>query len=59
MIVKDLGCARNPGQFMVISLYAHGMTVRDIVHHLDQVYGTQLSAETVSRISQSQAAACD
>jgi putative transposase len=36
---------------MVISLYAHGMSVRGIVHHLEQVYGTQLSAETVSRIT--------
>lgn len=36
---------------MIISLYAHGMTVRDILHHLDQVYGTKLSAETVSRIT--------
>jgi putative transposase len=36
---------------MVISLYAHGMSVRDIIHHLEQVYGTQLSHETVSRIT--------
>jgi putative transposase len=36
---------------MVISLYAHGMSVRDITHHLEQVYGTALSAETVSRIT--------
>src|SRR5579863_9025463 len=36
---------------MIISLYAHGMSVRDILHHLEQVYGTQLSAETVSRIT--------
>jgi putative transposase len=36
---------------MVISLYAHGMSVRDIVHHLAQVYGTDLSAESVSRIT--------
>src|SRR3984957_12972138 len=36
---------------MVISLYAHGMSVRDITHHLEQVYGTQLSAEAVSRIT--------
>src|ERR1700691_2500233 len=36
---------------MVISLYAHGMSVRDIMHHLEQVYGTQLSHETVSRIT--------
>ena len=36
---------------MIISLYAHGMSVRDILHHLEQVYGTKLSAETVSRIT--------
>jgi putative transposase len=36
---------------MVISLYAHGMTVRDILHHLEQVYGTKLSHEQVSRIT--------
>jgi putative transposase len=36
---------------MVISLYAHGMSVRDITHHLEQVYGTVLSAETISRIT--------
>ena len=34
---------------MIISLYAHGMSVRDILHHLEQVYGTQLSHETVSQ----------
>ena len=36
---------------MVISLYAHGLSVRDILHHLEQAYGTQLSHETVSRIT--------
>ena len=36
---------------MIISLYAHGMTVRDIVHHLNQVYGTELSPEQVSAIT--------
>jgi putative transposase len=36
---------------MIISLYALGMSVRDILHHLEQVYGTQLSHETVSRIT--------
>ena len=36
---------------MIISLYAHGMSVRDTLHHLEQVYGTQLSHETVSRIT--------
>jgi putative transposase len=36
---------------MIISLYAHGMTVRDVQHHLRQVYGTELSHETISRIT--------
>jgi putative transposase len=36
---------------MIISLYAHGMSVRDILHHLRQVYDTELSAEQVSRIT--------
>jgi putative transposase len=36
---------------MIVSLYAHGLTVRDILHHLEQVYGTKLSHEQVSRIT--------
>jgi len=36
---------------MVISLYAHGMSNRDIIHHLRQVYGTELSPSTVSAIT--------
>jgi len=36
---------------MIISLYAHGMTVRDILHRLNQVYGTELSPEQVSAIT--------
>jgi transposase-like protein len=36
---------------MIISLYAHGMSVRDILHHLKQVYGTDLSHEQISRIT--------
>lgn len=36
---------------MIVSLYAHGMSNRDIICHLLQVYGTELSAETVSRIT--------
>ncbi len=36
---------------MIISLYAHGMSVRDILHHLKQVYGTELSHEQISRIT--------
>jgi putative transposase len=36
---------------IIISLYAGGMTVRDIGHHLQRVYGTELSHDTISRIT--------
>jgi putative transposase len=52
LVPKRAGRVAGGLDDMVISLYAHGMTVRDIVHHLEQVYGTQLSAETISRITE-------
>ena len=36
---------------MIISLYAHGMSVRDIGHHLRQIYDTELSHEAISNIT--------
>jgi putative transposase len=36
---------------MIISLYAGGMTVRDIQHHLARAVGTELSHDTISRIT--------
>jgi len=36
---------------MIISLYAGGMTVRDIAHHLESTIGTELSHETISTIT--------
>ncbi|TDD49013.1 IS256 family transposase, partial [Saccharopolyspora elongata] len=36
---------------IIISLYAGGMTVRDIQHHLQRTYGTELSHETISKIT--------
>src|SRR5260370_42591070 len=36
---------------MIISLYAHGMSVRDILHHLEHVSATHLSHGTVSSIT--------
>jgi putative transposase len=38
---------------IIISLYAGGMTVRDICHHLQRVYGTELSPDTVSTVTDS------
>lgn len=36
---------------MIISLYAGGMTIRDIQQHLEATYGTELSHETISNIT--------
>ena len=36
---------------MIISLYAGGMTVADIQHHLARTIGTELSRETISKIT--------
>ncbi|TQC38300.1 IS256 family transposase, partial [Rhodococcus sp. WS4] len=36
---------------MIISLYAGGMTVRDIAFHLESTLGTELSHETISKIT--------
>jgi putative transposase len=36
---------------MIISLYAGGMTIRDIQHHLATTIGTELSAETISNVT--------
>lgn len=35
----------------VISLYAKGMTTGDIQAHLEEIYGTQISRDTISRIT--------
>jgi transposase-like protein len=35
---------------MIVSLYAGGMTLRDIAHHLATTVGTELSHETISKI---------
>lgn len=36
---------------MIVSLYAGGMTVRDIAYHLETTVGTQLSHDTISKIT--------
>ena len=35
----------------VIALYAGGMTVRDIGHHLSEIYGTEIGRDSISRIT--------
>ena len=41
---------------MIISLYAGGMTIRDIQHHLAATLGTELSHETISKVTEAVAA---
>lgn len=36
----------------IISLYAGGMTIRDIQHHLEATLGTELSHETISNVTE-------
>jgi putative transposase len=38
---------------MIVSLYAGGMTVRDIEHHLARTLGTEVSRDTISAITDS------
>ncbi len=38
---------------MIVSLYAGGMTVRDISHHLARTLGTELSHDTISKVTDS------
>ena len=51
LVPKRAGRVAGGLDDMVISLYAHGMSNRDIIHHLRQVYGTELSPSTVSAIT--------
>ncbi len=41
----------SPRQTRVISLYAKGMTTGDIQAHLAEIYGTDISRDTISRIT--------
>lgn len=36
---------------MILSLYARGMTTRDISAHMDEIYGTKVSATTISNVT--------
>ena len=36
---------------LILSLYAKGLSIQDIQHHLDDLYGYELSSETISNIT--------
>lgn len=42
----------------VIALYARGMTTRDIAAHLEELYGTEVSPQLISRATESVMADC-
>jgi putative transposase len=37
----------------ILSMYARGMSTRDIAQHLKEIYGTEVSAELISRVTDS------
>ena len=57
LVPKRAGRVSGGLDDMIISLYAHGMSNRDIIHHLRQVYGTELDRKSTrlnsSHVSQS------
>ncbi len=56
MLVPKGGRRLDGLDAMIVSLYAGGMTIRDIGHHLVSTIGTDLSHETISKITD---AVCD
>lgn len=50
-LVKKRETLLKGSEDMILSLYTKGMSVRDIQHHLDDLYGYQLSEQTISNIT--------
>jgi putative transposase len=50
-LVKKRETILEGSEELIISLYAKGMSVRDIQLHLDDLYGYELSAETISNMT--------
>jgi putative transposase len=50
-LVKKREVLLDGSEDLILSLYTKGMSVRDIQHHLDNLYGYELSAETISNIT--------
>ena len=47
-LVKKREVLLDGSEDLILSLYTKGMSVRDIQHHLDDLYGYELSTETIS-----------
>lgn len=53
VIVKKYEKTLGPIEDKIISMYAKGMTTRDIQSHVEEMYGLEVTAATVSRITDS------
>ncbi|PIF03734.1 MAG: IS256 family transposase, partial [Arcobacter sp.] len=51
-LVKKREVLLNGSEELIISLYTKGMSVRDIQNHLDDLYGYELSEQTISNITE-------
>lgn len=51
-LVKKREIQLNGSEDLILSLYAKGMSVRDIQLHLDDLYGYELSTQTISNITE-------
>jgi len=51
-LVKKREILLNGSEDMIISLYTKGMSIRDIQLHLDDLYGYELSTQTISNITE-------
>ena len=51
-IVKKRQRLLDGTEDLILSLYAKGMSVKDIQNHLDDLYGYELSTETISNITE-------
>ena len=49
-LVKKRETLLKGSEDLILSLYTKGMSVSDIQHHLDDLYGYQLSEQTISNI---------
>lgn len=53
VIVKKYEKTLGPIEDKIISMYAKGMTTRDIQSHIEEIYGLEVSATTISNITNS------
>jgi len=53
VVVKKYEKTIGPIEDKIISMYAKGMTTRDIQSHVEEIYGLDFSATTISRITDS------